>query len=225
MRIQSIFIDESGDFGAYEPHCPYYLITLVFHDQGKPIGGEVAHLKRHVVELGFSDEHSIHSGPLIRREKDYAGLGMPERRKLFHSLATFIRFCEVKYKTFAFPKSEFATSDELVTRMAREVGAFVRNADFLQACDRVIVYYDNGQKEITRIINSVFSALLPVVEIRRVAPSDYCLFQAADMVCTLELLAKKAEAGCLSKSESDFFRGVRNLKKNYLKPIRKKSLG
>jgi len=33
MKMLSIFVDESGDFGAFEPHCPYYLFSLVFHDQ------------------------------------------------------------------------------------------------------------------------------------------------------------------------------------------------
>lgn len=33
MKELSVFIDESGDFGAYEPHSPYYIITMVFHDQ------------------------------------------------------------------------------------------------------------------------------------------------------------------------------------------------
>lgn len=32
MSDLSVFIDESDDFGAYEKHAPYYLITLVFHD-------------------------------------------------------------------------------------------------------------------------------------------------------------------------------------------------
>ena len=30
MADLSIFIDESGDFGPYEHHAPYYLIALVF---------------------------------------------------------------------------------------------------------------------------------------------------------------------------------------------------
>lgn len=33
----SIFIDESGDFGEYDYHSPYYIITMVFHDQQEDI--------------------------------------------------------------------------------------------------------------------------------------------------------------------------------------------
>ena len=34
MKELSIFVDESGDFGEYSTHSPYYVIALVLHDQG-----------------------------------------------------------------------------------------------------------------------------------------------------------------------------------------------
>ena len=33
LKELSIFIDESGDFGEYCFHSPYYIITMVFHNQ------------------------------------------------------------------------------------------------------------------------------------------------------------------------------------------------
>lgn len=222
MSELSIFIDESGDFGAYESHAPHYLITLVFHDQSKDISERIEHLKRQVVEAGFPRGHAIHCGPLIRREKDYKDLDIDDRRRLFRRLYDFSRICDIHYKTFVFEKREYADHDALVSRMSREVGMFVRdNLAFFQSFDHVIVYYDNGQKEITNLINAVFNVLLEA-EVRKVRPSDYCLFQAADMFCTLELARRKLEAGGLSKSEQDFYRGARNLRKNYLKSIERK---
>ena len=44
MTELSVFIDESGDFGAYEPHCPYYIIAMVFHDQQTDIMEAVSRL-------------------------------------------------------------------------------------------------------------------------------------------------------------------------------------
>lgn len=41
MKELSIFIDESGDFGEYLPHAPYYIISMVMHDQQYPIDGIV----------------------------------------------------------------------------------------------------------------------------------------------------------------------------------------
>ena len=48
------------------------------------------------------------------------------------------------------------------------------------------------------------------------------LFQAADLICTLELLNIKRESNSLSNSELIFFKSARDLNKNYLKPILKK---
>lgn len=32
-RILSVFIDESGDFGSYDSHAPFYLVAMVLHNQ------------------------------------------------------------------------------------------------------------------------------------------------------------------------------------------------
>jgi len=53
-------------------------------------------------------------------------------------------------------------------------------------------------------------------------PTEYKLFQAADLLCTLELVRLKLDNNHFSKSEKVFFGNIRDLKKNYLKPIEKK---
>ena len=65
----------------------------------------------------------------------------------------------------------------------------------------------------------MFTVLLPDVEIKRVVPSDYRLFQAADMICSMELIRLKVEASAVSASELEFFGNVRDLKKNYLNSL------
>lgn len=162
MRELSVFIDESGDFGPYSPHCPYYLITLVFHNQSHSIASEVDYLKKHIVEQGFSRTHCVHSGPLIRRETDYSSLELGQRKKLFRAIFSFTLQSDIGFKTFVFKEKEFrADHDGLVSRMAREIGGYVRNnLGFFQSFGRIVVYYDNGQKEITNIVNTVFNTLL-----------------------------------------------------------------
>lgn len=221
MRELSIFIDESGDFGPYDYHAPFYLITLVFHEQEHSIVQQVDHLRRHVCEAGLDAAQAVHAGPLVRREQNFAHLSLDIRRKLFHSLLTFVRLCPLSYKTFIFLKKEMGEHDAMLSRMAREIGLFVREQLVVfQSFDRIVVYYDNGQKEITNIINSVFNAYIGA-EVRRVTPSDYALFQAADLICTVELIAKRLESGAaLSSSETAFFGNKSQFKKRYLKPIR-----
>ena len=54
MRELSIFIDESGDFGPYDYHSPYYIIAMVFHDQTADISGPIAKLNRDLEKLTAS---------------------------------------------------------------------------------------------------------------------------------------------------------------------------
>ena len=107
-------------------------------------------------------------------------------------------------------------------RLAREVGQFIRdNLAYFHSFDRVILYYDGGQKEISRTLELIFSSALAHVEFRTVRPADYVLFQVADLACTVELVeARRGESG-LTKSESAFFGGASRFKKNYLKPLRR----
>lgn len=98
------------------------------------------------------------------------------------------------------------------------------NEDFWNSFDQVIIYYDNGQIELTKILTSVFSTLYTHVEFRKVKPVDYKLFQIADLICTMELLSEKAETNSFSRSEMEFFDKIRDFKKNYLKHLKKKSL-
>lgn len=88
----------------------------------------------------------------------------------------------------------------------------------------MIVNYDNGQVELTKILSSVFNVLYPNVEFRKVRPVDYRLFQVADLICTMEFLSKKAASNTFTKSETEFFGSARDLKKNYYKWILKKKL-
>ena len=40
-KILSVFVDESGDFGSYESHTPYYLVSLVLHNQDVDISEDI----------------------------------------------------------------------------------------------------------------------------------------------------------------------------------------
>ena len=82
------------------------------------------------------------------------------------------------------------------------------------------MYYDNGQIELNRILASVFNALLPNVDFRRVQPSSYRLFQVADLLCTLTLTSIKYENHCISNTEDMFFGTAREFKKNYGKHLK-----
>ena len=60
------------------------------------------------------------------------------------------------------------------------------------------------------------------VDIRRVHPVDYRLFQAADFLCTMELLELKRVNRDLSPNDLRFFNGTKEFTKTYFKKMREK---
>lgn len=222
MKELSVFIDESGDFGEFESHCPYYIITMVFHDQDVSIQTQVDWLDHRLSELGFSD-HCVHTGPIIRNEQEYHWVSLETRKRIFMRMVSFTRQVDFRYKSFSIAKKELADPLEAIGRLSKQIAIFIRDhyADFLMY-DLVKVYYDNGQVEVSKMLASVFNALLPNVEFRRVLPKDYRLFQTADLICSLELIRLKLVSAPLSRSEKLFFENERTFRKNYMKPILKK---
>lgn len=223
MRELSIFCDESGDFGPYDHHCPYYILTLVFHDQSIDISNEVSLIEEKVSNLGFDSETAIHTAPLIRRESEFISIPMRERRKLFDALFSLFNHCNISFQTFVVEKREFGSGDSLAERLAKIMGEFLReNLEYFQGFDRIVVYYDKGQKEITRTLKIIFSSNMSNVEFRIVQPNEYRLFQVADLVCTLELVGLKRVDKAMSFSEKDFFINMNRLKKIYLRKLERK---
>lgn len=222
MKELSIFIDESGDFGEYESHSPYYIITMVFHDQQEDIQPFISKLNQELSYMNL-DNLCIHTGPIIRKEEIYVNMPVHERRRIFNKMVAFIRQIDIRYKCFYIEKKYISDVVEATGKLSRQISMFIREhyEEFLYF-DDVKIYYDNGQVEVSKMLSSVFNALLPNSIFRKAMPSEYKLFQAADLLCTLELVKLKLKNNLFSKSEEIFFGNIRDLKKNYLKPLSKK---
>ena len=219
QKTLSVFIDESGDFGPYAAHSPYYLVAMVLHNQDIDITENVSELDTHIGYLGYT-KHAIHTEPLIRRESMYISDDMLIRRKLFSALFNFTRKLNINYICVHVSKEQPSDVVSLTDKLSKALANALREkAEYFNGFDKIIVYYDNGQVELTKVLVSIFNALFSEVEFRKVSPVDYKLFQSADLVCTLELLKLKSEGAGLSASEKAFFVNERNLKKNYLKPL------
>lgn len=79
-KILSCFIDEAGDFGKYDHHSPYYIVSVVLHEQSYSIQHQIDGLEHYLNNLGYPN-HALHTGPLIRREPPYEELLMEDRKK------------------------------------------------------------------------------------------------------------------------------------------------
>ena len=220
----SIFIDESGDFGPLKPHAPYYLVTMILHNQDIDISENIKSLESHLHNLNF-DYKAVHTGPIIRREEIYKTMFMEERKRIFNALFNFARRLDFNYICTYVNKNDCDDVIAMTSKLSRNLANTINsNSDFFNSFDEIVIYYDNGQVELTKIITTVFNVFYSNVEFRKVLPVDYKLFQVADLLCSFELLSLKAEAKTFSKSETEFFGTPRDFKKNYLKPLLKKKL-
>ena len=218
-KILSCFIDESGDFGPYDFRSPYYYVAMVLHDQSEDISEKISVMESRAANNGYTN-HAIHTGPLIRRENVYINEQMEDRKHLFNVLYFFTVQLPIHYFCAKVNKAECADDIQQTARLSRAITTELQaHLEYWSSFDKIIVYYDNGQTQLTRIITSVFNTLFSNVEMRRVRPVDYKLFQVADLICTLEMLSDKAEHNGFSKSETEFFGSVGRFKKDYYKKI------
>lgn len=223
MKTLSIFVDESGDFGEYESHSPYYIVTMVFHNQSINLTPNIKTLNNTLTQMGYPGNQAIHTEPLIRREKPYQHFQPNERRAIFSKLYYFTLGCNIKYKSFIFRKDECENTFKLESKIVQNISRFFQdNLSFFHNYEKIILYYDNGQHQLNRILNTVLATQFTFYDIRKVIPSDYRLFQVADLICTLERLKIKSENQPLSNSEKLIFHSKRDLKKDFLKGIKKK---
>lgn len=224
MKKLSVFIDESGDFGEAKESSAYYLVTFVFHNQDNHIEQQVTKLEESIKNAGFDVEY-IHTGPVIRREEVFARYSIDERRKLLYKLLNFVNACPISYLTVVVNRKEAVDKVSLSGKLAKAINMAISvHQEFFASFDKIIVYYDNGQNELSAILNAVFSIQFSSVEFRRAAPQEYRLLQVADFICSMELLKIKKDEKRLSKSEEKFFYKPQELKKTFLKSIEKKKL-
>ena len=224
MKELSIFIDESGDFGELKEQPAYYLVTLVFHEQKYDISNCVRKLEESTRNAGFDYEY-IHTGPVIRREGVFSLLSIDDRRKLIYKMLHFFINSPITHKTIIVDRKEARNKKELSNKLVAEINKVIQNnSSYLTEFEKVIVYYDNGQMELSSILNTVFSKCIVNVEFRKAEPQKYRLLQIADFICSLELLRIKWIENRLSNSEKKFFYKPQELKKVFLKTIDKKRM-
>lgn len=223
QKYLSIFIDESGDFGKYDKNCPYYLVTMVFHDQSENISSEIVKLDSSLTMQGY-ERHCLHTGPLIRKEECYKFLKIDDRKHILNSFMAFATKVGYSYKTFIVEKNEDDNQLKLISKLSLQIKNFLDSQFYyLNSFDKIIIYYDYGQKQLTNILAALFTD--PKIEFKQnVSPSYYRLFQLADLLTTFELINKKRENNKNSKSEKDFFGSMRDFYKDYFKRLNKKRM-
>ena len=119
-------------------------------------------------------------------------------------------------------------SVQIVERLNRQLADFIstHRTDIFDA-ETVKVYYDCGQSPVTNLLHKTFVEQLGkhVEFAQGVQPSNYRLFQLADLVCSIHLIERRLKDGIpMTISEMRLFGGPRDFKRNILKKIKPKEI-
>lgn len=118
MRELSVFVYESGDFGEYDYHAPYYIISMVFHNQDLDISEGVQALERDLKNFGWTN-HCVHAGPVIRSEEEYRGYELKGRQKILMKKMNFIRRLDVQFKSRYIDKKYIEDLIEAIGKLSK----------------------------------------------------------------------------------------------------------
>ena len=192
-----MFVDESGSFDASDIASRYYIVCMVFHDQDEAIVAEVNRLGQTLADIGQSFDASVHAAPLVRRENEYVKLPRTLREAIFYRMLAFVRKAPLSYKCFLVDKAFVTNTDSIHDQLLREiVGFIVMHPALFDGYEFIKVYYDNGQSRLTSLLKEAFALYSSKTEFATdVHPARYRLFQAADMICALELILAKLSHG------------------------------
>ena len=92
-KVLSVFIDESGDFGQYNPASPNYYVTMVLHNQETDISKNIEALERQVSNWGYQ-AHTINQGDCAEKTK------LAYTDKLTKEIANQLRAKETYFSAF-----------------------------------------------------------------------------------------------------------------------------
>ena len=221
----SVFVDESGSFDTVPTSSRYYLVCLVIHDQSVDISSHVAGLEDSLQAMGLDRNHCIHAGPLVRREREYADMLREDRRRILSRMMSFIRKTDIVYRCFAIDKKFLSGTTAIHDYLLQQLVRFlIDKSDTFNSYSTLKVYYDDGQPQVKELLRESFAIYASkTVFVTDVHPEGYRLFQAADTLCTLELMRLKLLSGeRLSRSEFEFFNGIHNLRRNFFRAIDQK---
>lgn len=207
MKELNIFIDESGDFGVNDNASDLYVVSIVFHSSLNNIEPFLNALNKRLNKLQFTK--MIHAADLIRHKGDYKNLSIDQRRKIFTAIYQFGRKSPIKLKSMIVNKKYTDTYKLLKKQLTMELNESIsNNLKYFQKFDKIIIYYDNGQSQLTSILEDIFKDF-NISFINDFDKTKEKLFQVADMLTFIDKYYYKFKHKLyISKNEKIFFENM-----------------
>ena len=207
MKILNIFIDKSGDFGINDNASDLYVASFIYHSSLDNIEPFLNALNKRLNKLQFTK--MIHTADLIRHKGDYKDLSIDQRKKIFTAIYQFGRKSPIKLKSIILNKKYCDTYKLLKKQLTLELAELVtNNYKFFQKFNKIVIYYDNGQAQLTSILEDVFKNF-NISFISDFDKTKEKLFQVADMLTFIDKYYYKFQHKLyISKNEKIFFENM-----------------
>ena len=221
-----IYVDESGDPGVCAKQNDLFSIGFAAVKDDDDVIACECRFKQRIAKIDGGN-HFVHVGNLIRNEKPYDVILPENRRKLFWSLFFFTINSPIRISSIHCRKDGILSRSQipiLEARLRKELQIWISERySYLESFDQIIFMYDLGQPIVKSVIENAFlEAGIPIrFEIR--SQGDEVLLQVADLACLFDLLKYKHKEGSFTHSEQEFFGLAGKIKKDFLKPLEKKT--
>lgn len=178
---------------------------MVFHEQKNDITKEIELLEH---RLGVLDFHGmIHMGDLVNGHGEFEGLSIVERRSIYNALYRFSTKINANYYTIIVDKHHSPNGRQLSRSISGEIESFINDKlSYFQQFDRIVIYYDGGQKPLNRILESTFLKMRYANQKVQFNHKEKKLFQVADMLTYVDKIIYKYKHKIkFTATESAFF--------------------
>lgn len=221
LRGPSRPVDELGSDNLRDEH---YLLVFVLREQLDPITHEIERYEQSLRDKGLPDI-PLHSGLLLTGHEGYEGMPLADRKRLPSSFRVLFRNLPVRHVCAVLRLSEYGNIGHVKAAMRRSIANFLfDNLGYFQGFDDVKIYYDSGRRTMAHALHRAMGLARAknAVVYRAAVPENYWLSQAADYICTMELVALRYRDGEPSATDKKFFGSWSQFKKGILREMRAK---
>lgn len=185
MKRLNIFVDETGEFGYSEGSSDIYGVSFTFHEDKDDISEEIENLNNRLERIGYTG--MIHMADLIMHRGDYKNFDISTRRSIFKAIYHFSRKIPVKYKTIIVDKKYSDISKVLRNQLSFEINKMIIDHEmYFAKFDKIVLYYDNGQENLGKILDSIFSQFNSFEHRVNFNHIEKRLFQVSDMLTYID---------------------------------------
>ncbi len=185
MKRLNIFVDETGEFGFDVGSSSLYDVSFTFHEHDIDTRNEINNLNERLNRIGYTK--MIHMADLIMKRGDYSKFNIKMRKSIFNAIYQFAKKTPIKFHTIIINKKYTNNKVVLKQKVVLEINKMlIIQEKYFKKFDKIILYYDNGQKILGGILDSVFLKFSSYEHIINFNQEEKRLFQVSDMLTYID---------------------------------------